>query len=60
MYLLVAIVRKRLGIERNLYILLQILSLSLFERIPLKQALSSPDYTFPSSPSRNQLQFFNF
>ena len=59
-YLLVAIVRKRLGIERDLYTLLQILSLSLFERIPLKQALSSPDYTSPDSPSRNQLQFFNF
>jgi hypothetical protein len=59
-YLLVAIVRKRLGIERDLYTLLQILSLSLFERIPLKQALSSPDYNFSESPSRNQLQLFNF
>jgi len=59
-YLLVPIVRKRLGVERDLYTLLQILSLSLFEGIPLKQALSSPDYTSSDSPSRNQLQFFNF
>lgn len=59
-YLLVAIVRKRLGIERDLYTLLQILSLSLFERIPLEQALSSPNYNFSDPPSPNQLQLFNF
>jgi len=40
--------------------LLQILSLSLFEKIPLEQALSSPDYDYSDSPSRNQLQLFNF
>jgi hypothetical protein len=59
-YLIVAIVRKRLGIQRDLYTLLQILSLSLFERIPLEQALSSPDYTFPDLSARNQLQLFDF
>ena len=59
-YLLVAIVRKRLGIKRDLYTLLQILSLSLFERIPLEQALGSPDYTDLESSSPNQLPLFNF
>jgi len=59
-YLIVAIVRKRLGIERDLYTLLQILSLSLFEKIPLEQALNSPNYNFDDHPSRNQLQLFNF
>jgi hypothetical protein len=59
-YLIVAIVRKRLGIQRDLYTLLQILSLSLFERIPLEQALSSPDYSFPDASDRNQLQRFDF
>jgi hypothetical protein len=41
-YVLVAIVRKRLAIERELYTLLQILSLSLFEKVPLAQALTGP------------------
>jgi hypothetical protein len=59
-YLLVAIVRKRLGIKRDLYTLLQILSLSLFERIPLEQALGSLDYTLSEAPSRNQLRLFDF
>ena len=44
-YVLVAILRKRLGIERNLYTMLQILSVSLFEKAPLAQALSTDDYT---------------
>jgi hypothetical protein len=59
-YLIVAIVRKRLGIQRDLHTLLQILSLSLFERIPLEQALSSPDHSFPDGSDRNQLQLFDF
>jgi hypothetical protein len=59
-YLLVAIVRKRLGIKRDLYTLLQILSLSLFERIPLEQALSSPDFAVLENPSANQLPLFDF
>jgi len=59
-YLLIAIIRKRLGIERDLYTLLQILSLSLFEKIPLEQALGSPDYNIPDHPARNQLRLFDF
>lgn len=54
-YLIIAIVRKRLGLERDLYTLLQILSLSLFERIPLEQALGSPDFADLETPSANQL-----
>ena len=42
-YVLVAIVRKQLAPERNLYTLLQILSLSLFEKMPLLQAFSNID-----------------
>ena len=58
-YVLVAIVRKRLGIERELYTLLQILSLTLFEKVPLKQVLSDFDYTSPEGCSSNQLSLFN-
>ena len=39
-YVLVAIVKKRLNLEASLYTLLQILSLTLFEKMPILQALS--------------------
>jgi len=59
-YVLVAIVRKRLGIERDLYTLLQILSVTLFEKSELLSTLSSPGRTVEEDPSRNQLQLFDF
>ena len=43
-YVLVAIVRKRLALDASLYTLLQILSVTLFEKIELKQALSMEEY----------------
>jgi hypothetical protein len=59
-YVLVAIVRKRLRIERDLYTLLQILSVCLFEKMPINQALSSPNYTSTTDLDRNQLPLFDF
>ena len=44
LYVLVAIVRKRLALDASLYTLLQILSVTLFEKIELKQALSVEEY----------------
>lgn len=58
-YVLVAIARKRLGIERDLYTLLQILSVTLFEKVPLQQALAASAYTPESGQSHNQLQLFD-
>jgi hypothetical protein len=58
-YLLVAIVRKRLGIERDLYTLLQILSLTLFEKVPLAQALTLTPHNSENVPARNQLTLFD-
>jgi IS4 transposase len=58
-YLLVAIARKRLGIERDLYTILQILSVHTFEKIPLAQVLSGGDYTSKDSDIRNQLSLFD-
>jgi hypothetical protein len=59
MYVLVAIVRKRLGLEASLYQILQILSVTLFEKTPILQALQ----TIHSQPdlldSPNQLILFN-
>lgn len=58
-YVLVAIVRKRLEIERELYTMLQILSLSLFEKVPLQQVLTASEYTSPNPFDPNQLLLFD-
>jgi hypothetical protein len=58
-YVLVAIVRKRLSLNASLYQILQILSLSLFEKMPILQALqpldSQPEFPDPG----NQLILFD-
>jgi hypothetical protein len=58
-YLLVAIARKRLRIERDLYTLLQILSVYPFEKAPLAQVLSAGGYTPIDADIHNQLQLFD-
>jgi hypothetical protein len=57
-YVLVAIVKKRLGIDASLYTLLQILSVTLFEKMPLQQAFSSNDCTSQQADPYNQLNLF--
>lgn len=59
-YVLVAIVKKELVIDRTLNEILQILSLTLFEKIPLFQALSQPIAQEKREPSHNQLSLFDF
>jgi hypothetical protein len=58
-YLLVAIARKRLRIQRDLYTILQILSVYPFEKAPLAQVLSDEGYTPKDSDIRNQLWLFD-
>ena len=58
-YLLVAIAKKRLGIERDLYTILQILSVHPFEKTPLPQLLSADRYTTKPSAIHNQLWLFD-
>ncbi|MEK6614290.1 MAG: IS4 family transposase, partial [Candidatus Binatota bacterium] len=58
-YVLVAIVRKRLNLERSLHSILQILSVSLFEKTPILQALSAPECGEINHDSCNQLTLFN-
>jgi hypothetical protein len=43
-YVLVAIVRKRMQIDESLYTILQVLSLTLFEKVPLYQAFAPGSY----------------
>jgi hypothetical protein len=59
-YVLVAIVRKRLGLEASLYQILQILSLTLFEKTPILCALQAIDQDANSVENPNQLILFDF
>jgi IS4 transposase len=52
-YLLVAILKKHLQLDASLYTLLQILSLTLFEKMPISQALAQHSSTSPSSDTEN-------
>ena len=54
-YLLVAIVKKRLKLDRSLYTILQILSVTQFEKTPILQVLSSPNYETDTIDGDNQL-----
>jgi len=58
-YVLVAIMKKRLQIEISLYTMLQILSVSIFERTPIFQILTATDYKNESDDDSNQLNLFN-
>lgn len=57
-YVLVAIVKKRLGLSTDLYTILQILSLTLFEKTPLFPLLSKSDYIPSQDESRKQCDLF--
>jgi transposase len=59
-YVLVAIVRKRLGLEASLYQILQILSVTLFEKTPILQALQASDSENDLFDAGNQLILFDF
>jgi len=58
-YVLVAIVKKELRIERSLYEILQVLSLTLFEKTPLFQALTTPKHSNSDSTFPNQRTLFD-
>lgn len=58
-YVLVAIVKKRLKIEASLYTILQILSLTLFEKTPLDQLLKNSELQMSPPENDNQLNLFN-
>jgi hypothetical protein len=58
-YVLVAIVRKRLSLEASLYQILQILSVTLFEKTPILRVLQAPDYENEPGDPGNQLILFD-
>jgi hypothetical protein len=59
-YLLIAIIKKKLNLPQSLYSILQVLSLTLFERTPLKHLLKEDNNTDLPPPNSNQLIIFDF
>jgi hypothetical protein len=57
-YLIVAIIKKRLNLQESLYTILQVLSVSLFERTSMFQLLTFYDYTSDTDKNTNQLNLF--
>ena len=58
-YVLIAIVKKRLKLEYNLYTFLQILSVTIFEKIDISRLETMNDNINALNDSRNQLELFN-
>jgi hypothetical protein len=58
-YVLVAIIKKRLGLSASLYEILQILSLTMFERMPINSVLSRHPLRQADGALDNQLKLFD-
>lgn len=58
-YVLIAIVKKRANLPHSLYQLLQILSLTMFERMPINQLLSRHPHAESDERVHNQLTLFD-
>jgi hypothetical protein len=59
-YVLIAIVKKQLALETRLYTILQLLSVTAFEKIPLDQLLSQTETANSSHRIDNQLNLFGY
>jgi len=59
-YLLVAIIKKMLKIELSLYTILQILSVNIFEKMPILQVFTDTEWIIPVYNNSNQLCLFDF
>ena len=59
-YVLVAIIRKQLGLESSLYQILQIFSVTLFEKVPILRAFQASESQSDLTHSGNQLIQFDF
>jgi len=58
-YVLVAIIKKRLALKPSLYTILQILSVTIFEKTPISQALTETDAIDKTDGNDKQLKLFN-
>jgi len=59
-YVVIAIIKKTYHVQASLYTMLQILSVTLFEKVSLKQLLTEMDYENDLAHLHNQLKLFDF
>jgi hypothetical protein len=59
MYVLVAIIKKQLKLDISLYTFLQILSVNMFEKVPILQLVTDYDYIYNNEHSFKQLNLFD-
>jgi IS4 transposase len=59
-YVLVAIVRRRLRLDVSLYTLLQVFSVTVFEKMPIQAAILATPDRFDDDDGSNQLELFPF
>ena len=59
MYVLAAIIKKQLKLEQSSCAILQIVSVTLFEKIPLLQALTDIEVIEQNTSTNNQLNLFS-
>ncbi len=59
-YVLVAIIKKRLRLDQTLYTILQVLSLTLFEKDPILQVLTEFEYKTPKEPRYKHLLLHDY
>jgi len=59
-YVIIAIIKKRLNLKPSLYTLLQILSVSIFEKIPIQQGCDLANYSSENDFNANQPDLFEF
>ena len=58
-YVLIAIIKKKLNLDVSLYTLLQILSVTIFEKMPLQQAFQENGTASNTMINRNQLNLYD-
>ncbi len=59
-YVVVAILRKRLDIPHSLYNILQIFSVTIFEKVPIYQLVKKVDYKSTNIDTNKQLTLFDY
>ena len=58
-YVLISIAKKELGLSASIYQILQVVSVTVFERVPIPQALQCEESEEKSGTFSNQLNLFN-
>lgn len=59
-YVLIAIIKKQLKLEQSLYTIIQIFSVSIFQKTPILQLFSDDPHTMEDTANSNQLNLFDY